>query len=80
MTHYSKYISLIKIQDGNTVADNISKTVAELTSKYIQHFNFQQNKTGLLLGNVQSGKTGHMLGILASAADHDFEMFLEERN
>lgn len=76
MTHYSKYISLIKIQDGNTVADNISKTVAELTSKYIQHFNFQQNKTGLLLGNVQSGKTGHMLGILASAADHDFEMFL----
>lgn len=76
MTHYSKYISLIEIQDGNTVADNISKTVAELTSKYIQHFNFQQNRTGLLLGNVQSGKTGHMLGILASAADHDFEMFL----
>lgn len=76
MTHYNKYIALIKIQDGNTVADNISKTVTEITSKYIQHFNFQQNKTGLLLGNVQSGKTGHMLGVLASAADHDFEIFL----
>lgn len=31
---------------------------------------------GLVVGNVQSGKTGHMAGLIAMAADNGFNMFI----
>jgi hypothetical protein len=40
------------------------------------HFHFNAPATGLLLGNVQSGKTGHMLGIISKLADEGYRLFL----
>lgn len=58
------------------VGMSIDQTIQDVVPKYIANFDFRTHKSGLLLGNVQSGKTGHMLGVLASAADHDFEIFI----
>ncbi|MBX3486659.1 MAG: hypothetical protein KF798_01995 [Candidatus Paracaedibacteraceae bacterium] len=74
--HFKSYIKLTKETSSNKVSDAIEKTVSDISPKYIQPFDFNSHKSGLLLGNVQSGKTGHMLGILADAADHDFEVFI----
>lgn len=74
--HFKNYIKLTKETSSNKVSDAIEKTVSDISPKYIQTFDFNSHKSGLLLGNVQSGKTGHMLGILADAADQDFEVFI----
>ena len=58
------------------VGQSIDQTVQEIMPKYISIFDFRSHKSGLLLGNVQSGKTGHMLGVLSAAADNDFEVFI----
>src|SRR5690606_7943424 len=39
-------------------------------------FDYKSNLTGLLLGNVQSGKTAHSLGIISKLADLSFDIFL----
>ncbi len=40
------------------------------------HFHFNAPVTGLLLGNVQSGKTGQMLGIMSKLADEGYRLFM----
>ncbi len=74
--HFKNYIKLTKQNTSSKVSDAIEKTVSDISPKHITTFDFNSHKSGLLLGNVQSGKTGHMLGILADAADHDFEIFI----
>ena len=66
MEHLKSYIKLTKEQSSNTIADAIGKTVSEIVPQYISDFDFNSHRSGLLLGNVQSGKTGHMLGVLAA--------------
>lgn len=74
--HYSKYIQSTKERASEQIANAVDETISELVPKYISSFDFQSHRLGLLLGNVQSGKTGHMLGVLAAAADNDFEIFV----
>ena len=56
------------------------KTIKETSASFIQKINdnFDINKqlNALLLGNVQSGKTAQMLGILSAMADVGYRMFL----
>lgn len=74
--HFKNYIKLTQRQSGHQIADAIELTVNDISPEHIASFDFRSHKTGLLLGNVQSGKTGHMLGAVADAADHGFEIFL----
>lgn len=74
--HYKKYVELTKSNASAQVAESVSETVKSIVPKYIANFDFKSHRSGLLLGNVQSGKTGHMLGILSAAADSDFEIFI----
>ena len=76
MLHYKSYIKLTEQLSSKAIADAVKDTVSEVVPKYISNFDFINHHSGLLLGNVQSGKTSHMLGLLASAADHDFEVFI----
>lgn len=76
MTHYKSYRKLIDKTYNPLVGQSIDQTVQEIMPKYISNFDFRSHKSGLLLGNVQSGKTGHMLGVLSAAADNDFEIFI----
>ena len=50
---------------SNAVYDNVQK-----------HFDCRISTTGLLLGNVQSGKTGQMLGIMSKLADEGYLLFI----
>lgn len=48
------------------------RNIAELfvgDSKYLKSYNFVSPGTSILVGQVQSGKTGHYLGIAAAVAD-----------
>jgi len=65
----------------NTITfDDAKQTIIDVTSKlFDQHlasFDYQRQINGLLLGDVQSGKTGQMFGIIAGAVDKNFDLFL----
>ena len=76
MNYFNQYIKRTRENASDAVADAIEDTIQKIAPKYIESFDFNSHKSGLLLGNVQSGKTGHMLGVLAAAADNDFEIFI----
>ena len=48
----------------------------DVGNKHIKTFSFSSHEIGLLLGNVQSGKTGQMFGIICKAADLGFPVFV----
>ncbi len=56
--------------------ESVKNTLEEFSPRYLESFNFQEHITGLLLGEVQSGKTGQMFGIIAAAADLGFDFFI----
>ena len=55
---------------------SIKTTVDNIVPAHIENFSFREHITGLLLGNVQSGKTGQMFGIISAAADAGFKLFV----
>ena len=73
MQNLDEYINTIKF-------DDTKQTITDVTSKlFDQHlisFDYQSQINGLLLGDVQSGKTGQMFGIIAGAVDKKFDLFL----
>jgi len=58
------------------VSPSVKKTIDEIIPKHISTFTFKEHITGLLLGNVQSGKTSQVLGVIAAAADEGMELFV----
>ena len=56
--------------------DSIIETSEAVYNNVRTHFRFTAPATGLLLGNVQSGKTGQMLGIMSKLADEGYRLFL----
>jgi len=73
--NFDSYLSMVKdVSPG--IVPAIKTTVDTLIPKYIQTFSFRDRVTGLLLGNVQSGKTSHVFGIVSAAADEGFQIFV----
>ena len=64
MQYLKTYLKKISDRGNTKLADSISKTAEDVGSKYIKTFSFSEHKIFLLFGNVQSGKTGQMFGIL----------------
>lgn len=58
------------------VSDSVKQTVSEIVPKHIKTFSCKGQLTGLLLGNVQSGKTGQVFGIISASADEGFDLFV----
>ena len=56
--------------------DAINKTVADVVPQYISNFSFRDHVVSLLVGDVQSGKTSHMFGLMCAAADEGFVNFI----
>lgn len=64
-------------QRGNTALSNaIQKTVDDVVPKYFSNFSYKDHVVGLLVGDVQSGKTSHMFGLMTAAADEGFGIFV----
>ena len=76
MPYLKSYLNKIYSRGNEQLAESISKTAEEVGAKYINTFSFTSHEIGLLFGNVQSGKTGQMFGIMCKAADLGFPVFL----
>ena len=76
MQYLKSYLKTIKERGNPKLAESIAKTADEVGNQYIKNFTFCSHEIGLLFGNVQSGKTGQMFGIMCKAADLGFPVFL----
>lgn len=78
MSYLEKYTEYLKTEGRDYLVDAICDTASTvLTTHVMPEFNWgETNKTGLLFGHIQSGKTSHVFGIIARAADEGFNIFL----
>ena len=76
MPYLKTYLKTIADRGNVRLAESISKTAEDVGSQYIKNFSFCSHEIGLLFGNVQSGKTGQMFGIMCKAADMGFPAFV----
>lgn len=63
------------LQDSLLV-ESIQATSASMVQKIRDSYNSVRQLNCLLLGNVQSGKTGQMLGIISRLADEGYKLFI----
>lgn len=76
MQYLKTYLKTIEERGNIKLAESILKTAEDVGSRYIKSFSFYSHEIGLLFGNVQSGKTGQMFGIMCKAADLGFPAFV----
>jgi hypothetical protein len=76
LSFLEKYLCRIKENGNSALADAVKTTTGKITPVYITPFSFKEHVVSLLLGNVQSGKTSHLFGLICSAADEGFHIFL----
>ena len=76
MSFLDKYLCRIKDSGNIALSDAVKATSDKITPEYIKHFSYKEHVVSLLLGNVQSGKTSHLFGLMCSAADEGFNIFL----
>lgn len=72
MTNLDSYLETIK-------SESLRKSIKETSESVylnVQKHNTFTRTTGLLLGQVQSGKTGQMLGIISKLADEGYNFFI----
>ena len=76
MQYLKTYLKTITDHGNIALAESIAKTADDGGSQSIKNFSFCSHEIGLLFGNVQSGKTGQMFGIICKAADLGFPAFV----
>ena len=76
-THLKNYLDTLN-QTSSVAVSSIEATVKDIVPKHIESFSHREHIKGLLLGQVQSGKTGQIFGLIAAAADVDegFNVFV----
>lgn len=73
--HFESYLKKIEVVSPG-ISASIKNTIDALIPTHIKTFSFRDHLTGLLLGNVQSGKTSQVLGLISAAADEGFSIFV----
>lgn len=73
MNHFQQYLSILKTKSQ---VESITSTSNDVARAISDKFCAQKQLTGLLLGNVQSGKTAQMLGVISNLADKGYNFFL----
>ena len=76
MHYLQTYLNTIKDRGNIKLAESIYKTAEDIGNQHLKSFSFISHEIGLLFGNVQSGKTGQMFGIMCKAADLGFPVFV----
>ena len=71
--YLSKYTSKI---DNTDLVQSINNTSIAFLHKIDDNFDISNQLNALLLGNVQSGKTAQMLGIISALADKGYKLFI----
>jgi len=73
--HFENYINTLE-QIVPGISNSIRETVKKLIPAHIRNFSYREHLTGLLFGNIQSGKTSQLFGIISASADEGFPIFL----
>lgn len=73
MGYYSDYIAHIGNQE---LVETINSTSYDVLQNIKQRQQYRNQINGLLLGNVQSGKTAQMLGVISQMADYGYRLFI----
>lgn len=76
MNYLEAYLDRIEKRGNVKLSDAIQKTVDDIVPQYISNFSFNEHVVSLLVGDVQSGKTSHMFGLMCAAADECFLNFV----
>lgn len=76
MSYLENYLERINQNGNRALAEAISKTVSDVVPQYISNFSFRDHVVSLLVGDVQSGKTSQMFGLMCAAADEGFVNFI----
>lgn len=76
MLYLDSYLNKLKSSRKEQLANSVLKTVNGIITPYVRNFSYKSHELGLLLGNIQSGKTSHMFGIISAAADEGFNIFI----
>lgn len=76
MGFLDNYLDLIRKRGNIQLAESIEKTANDIKKAAIDDFNYREHIVGLLIGDVQSGKTSQMFGIMCMAADVGFANFI----
>jgi hypothetical protein len=77
--HFEQFIKRIEEENEENSAElafSIETAAKSLINPHINNFSYTEHITGLLLGNVQSGKTSQIFGIICAAADEGFKIFI----
>ena len=75
MNYLQDYLDKLESR-SESLAMAVKKTSLDITEKHIKNFTYNEHIVSLLLGNVQSGKTSHLLGLICSAAQEGFRLFI----
>ncbi len=75
-TYLENYLAHIAKNRNQSLANAIKKTAEDIVPQYISNFSFKEHVVSLLVGDVQSGKTSHMFGLMCAAADEGFPIFI----
>lgn len=76
MSYLENYLTRLRNAGKSALADSVNKTVSDLVPQYIQNFSYSEHVVSLLMGEVQSGKTTQMFGLMCAAADEGFGNFI----
>lgn len=76
LSYLSGYLQRISAQGNASLATSIRDTVDRIVPEYIGQFSFTEHVVSLLVGDVQSGKTSQMFGLICAAADEGFMNFV----
>ena len=76
MPYLKTYLDKITERGNVDLSNSISATAEDVGNNYLKKFSFTSHEIGLLFGNVQSGKTGQMFGIMSKATDLGFPVFV----
>ena len=74
--YLSNYLTYITSSKSQELSYAIKKTTDDIVPQYISNFSFREHVVSLLVGDVQSGKTSHMFGLMCAAADEGFHIFI----
>lgn len=76
MNYLEEYLTRIQAVGKPELAIAVRKTTNDIVPQYISNFSYKEHVVSLLFGDVQSGKTSHMFGLMCAAADEGFGIFI----
>ncbi len=76
MDFLETYLDTIRSRGNRDLAESVETTSEKFRKDHLDDFSYYTHETGLLFGNVQSGKTAQMFGLICQAANRGFPVFL----